>query len=74
VEEVMGVPAMLTVIERLRKEGLTSLVVVHTFIHSRILPLRESPHPMWQHQRFTDAMMEFRYLLAVVIDTFIPPT
>jgi hypothetical protein len=34
-------------------------VVVRTFIHHRILPLRERVHSLWQHQGIVDLMIEF---------------
>jgi hypothetical protein len=46
-------------IEALKEQGLTGLVVVRTFIHLGILPLRERAHLLWQHQGITDLMMEF---------------
>ena len=36
-------------------------MVVRTFIHRQILPLREREHLLWQHQGRTDLMMEFPY-------------
>lgn len=45
----MEVLALMGVIEALKAQGLTGPVVVHTFVHHRILPLRERTHPPWQH-------------------------
>jgi hypothetical protein len=60
-DEVVGVPALMEAIEALKEQGLTGLVVVRTFIHLHILPLRERAHLLWQHQGITDSMMEFPY-------------
>ena len=48
-EDVVDVPALVGAIEALRGQGLTRLVVVRTFIHRWILPLRERAHPLWLH-------------------------
>ena len=48
-EEAVDVPALVGAIEALRGQGLTRLVVVRTFIHRWILPLRERAHPLWLH-------------------------
>lgn len=47
VDEAVGVLALMEVIEALKEQGLTGPVVVRTFIHHRILPLRERTHPLW---------------------------
>ena len=48
-KEAAGVPGLTEVIEALKEQGLIRPVVVRTFIHHRILPLRERMHTLWQH-------------------------
>jgi ABC-type sugar transport system substrate-binding protein len=45
----MEVPAVMGAIRALKEQGLTGPVVVRTFIHHKILPLRERVHPLWQY-------------------------
>lgn len=47
--EAMGMHSLLTLINHLGEQALTELVVVHTFLHRWILPLRERVHPLWRH-------------------------
>ena len=46
-EEAVEMLALMGVVEALKAQGLIGPVVVHTFVHRRILPLRERVHPLW---------------------------
>jgi hypothetical protein len=48
-EEAVDVPALAGAIEALRAQGLTGPVVLRTFIHHWIHPLRERAHSLWLH-------------------------
>jgi hypothetical protein len=65
VKEAMDMPTLVGAIEALRAQGLTIAVVVRTFIHRQILPLRERVHPLWLHQGITNPMMEFPYPISM---------
>jgi hypothetical protein len=48
-EEATEVPSLVGAIKALKVQGLTWPVVVPTFFHHQILPLRDRAHPLWQH-------------------------
>lgn len=68
-EEATEVPSLVGAIKALKVQGLTWPVVVHTFVHRQILPLRERAHPLWQHQQIIDSMMEFPYPISREVHT-----
>ena len=54
-------------IKALSAQGLAGPVVVRSFIHRRILPLRERAHSLWLYQGITDPMMEFPYPISEML-------
>jgi hypothetical protein len=48
-KEAAYVPSLIRVVKAPRVQGLTGPMVVHTFVHHQILPLRERAHPLWLH-------------------------